>query len=678
MPLSASADVQTAWQHITDYLGRSPAACNSSSIRQDMALLPARAVYAFYEELVRTTFALKIAPALSQVPLNNATLLEVVSNLREGLARYQHCLDNLDLPRGMSIAEPFDALIRNSINRSSLRKACRDRLRTGAADVRLIAGLVECGLLETFAEEVMHLIQSEILACRSLITSGTLQGAEALFEELKASAFDRLELLGYSSNEMTLEDEVQIALTCTRIEQLFELVVDYPDSHKTLEALRSGLSGEEKLRTRLVATFVGQCEARLLHPGANTATIIDFYVSTIRAMLVLDGEGILLEHVARPIRKYLRDRGDTIRTIMASLIGEDSSLGLQLGETKAPLGMSYDPEEDLEWKPNPIDAPGDYLRGGAIDIISSLTTIYDNKDIFVRELQQLLAARLLASPSYDISRDVRDLEMLKARFGESKMAACDVMLRDIADSGRLDGMIHAADERVAERMLDGVHFFVLSRLYWPNIARSIMEEPLILPKPLQAVFQMYDELFRGIKSERRLFLLPSAGNVRLTLDFADRTLDVVVSPVHATVIYAFEGETTLQLIDIARKIGRQPVETRRLLDFWTRQGVLQVTAEDEYTILEEQPAEGFTASIGLVEMSAAEPDEEDSLEAIWPFVVAMLTNLGQLPMERINSMLGMFAGGSYTGSIDDLREFLSKKSRSGLLEFKAGQYKLPT
>jgi len=45
---------------------------------------------------------------------------------------------------------------------------------------------------------------------------------------------------------------------------------------------------------------------RLLHPGAETGDIIDFYISMIRCLRVIDPQGVLLYRVADPIRSYLR------------------------------------------------------------------------------------------------------------------------------------------------------------------------------------------------------------------------------------------------------------------------------------------------------------------------------------------------------------------------------------
>jgi len=63
------------------------------------------------------------------------------------------------------------------------------------------------------------------------------------------------------------------------------------------------------------------------------------------------------------------------------------------------------------------------------------------------------------------------------------------------------------------------------------------------------------------------------------------------------------------------------------------------------------------------------------------FIVGMLTNLGVLPVERIQSMLTMFvqAPNTYNRTAEELRTFLNEEVRKGRLEFVKGEgggYKL--
>ena len=90
------------------------------------------------------------------------------------------------------------------------------------------------------------------------------------------------------------------------------------------------------------------------------------------------------------------------------------------------------------------------------DVISTLVSIYDSKDLFVKELQVLLAQKLLQITDGNFDKEVKDfhyysirklimpclkrrnIEILKIRFGEAALQVCEVMLRDMTESRRTD------------------------------------------------------------------------------------------------------------------------------------------------------------------------------------------------------------------------------------------------
>lgn len=68
--------------------------------------------------------------------------------------------------------------------------------------------------------------------------------------------------------------------------------------------------------------------------------------------------------------------------------------------------------------------------------------IYGSKKLFVTEYRQLLAERLLNQLDFDPEKEIRNLELLKLRFDESLLHTCEVMLKDISDSKRINAHIH--------------------------------------------------------------------------------------------------------------------------------------------------------------------------------------------------------------------------------------------
>ena len=73
-------------------------------------------------------------------------------------------------------------------------------------------------------------------------------------------------------------------------------------------------------------------------------------------------------------------------------------------------------------------------------------------------------------------------------------------------------------------------------------------------------------------------------------------------------------------------------------------------------------------------MSSAQQEEAEQMRVYWKFIEGMLTNLGQLPLDRIQTML-KFAP-NYSKSIDQLNVFMEAARREGLVTVSNGMWKL--
>lgn len=88
-------------------------------------------------------------------------------------------------------------------------------------------------------------------------------------------------------------------------------------------------------------------------------------------------------------------------------------------------------ENELDWDrwmPDPIEAlhhTGLWRR--RIDLLSLLVGIYGSKKAFLVIFRNLLSERLLKQLSFDTAAQLRHLELLKLRFGESDMQECEVI-----------------------------------------------------------------------------------------------------------------------------------------------------------------------------------------------------------------------------------------------------------
>lgn len=117
------------------------------------------------------------------------------------------------------------------------------------------------------------------------------------------------------------------------------------------------------------------------------------------------------------------------------------------------------------------------------DIISILVNIFGSKDLFVSEYRALLADRILSNYSYDVSNERRYLELLKRRFGESHLHFCDIMLKDVQDSQRLNR--HIKDQLLKKEDADGscdFDAFIFSTVYWPPFKDDQVNTPKEIEK----------------------------------------------------------------------------------------------------------------------------------------------------------------------------------------------------
>merc|ERR1719495_980286 len=412
-------------------------------------------------------------------------------------------------------------------------------------------------------------------------------------------------LLTFSDNKNTEMDEYRNKLlqylyetyTKARIEQLFNIIIEFPESQPALEDLRECLTHTD-LRSHLTTNLRQVLDAKLLHPGVNTADILTAYIAAIRALRVLDGSGVVLELVCENVRKYLRTREDTVRCIVQSLIDDSATeLTEELVKTEGlRLDESFQEEDNCTdnweaWEPDPVDADPTKTSSGrrSSDIISMLVNIYGSKELFVNEYRSLLSNRLLANCSYDTEKEIRYLELLKLRFGETPLHQCEVMLKDISDSKRINSHLHSQDGGCPELQTQQfpVNSIILSGQFWPQFKAETLELPLEVRESLD----VYTKAFQTLKGNRTLHWKHHLGFANLDLEIGDKKINLTVSPVHAAIIYKFQDRGEWSATELAAALKIPVSALRRKIAFWQSQGILREMPDvaDRYQLLEEGP-----------------------------------------------------------------------------------------
>jgi len=497
-----------------------------------------------------------------------------------------------------------------------------------------------------------------------------------------------------------------------RTDELFNIIVDWDDSRGAIEDLRRYVTVPAS-RTYLTSTFCTIVSHRLLQPGASTHEILQSYISIIRAFTVLDPKGVLLDRVARPIRRYLRERDDTVTIVVAGLLAdpEDEAVaGDALVELAVEMSKSNNLKgeddaddgeldfDDLNWMPDPVDAGPEYKKSKNSDVIGSLISLFESKDVFVKEFQKILGERLLKK-EYEFDREIRVLELLKLRFGEAALQACEVMLRDIQDSRRVDTVIHKDQGLdLGDEYVPGLHSHIVSHLFWP----SLHSETFFIPPEISALQSRYSSGFETLKQSRKLTWLHALGQVTVTLDLEDRTVIEEVQTWQASVIHAFQpspagdasSPVTRTFNELLEKLEMTDALLQNALTFWIGKLVLKHTSASppSYIVLETlsdedaahpgtlsaanaAAAETATAAAAPAVLSEHEVAQE-KMEVYWQYVVGMLTNGGPMPLQQIVMMLKLTVPGGFPFGNEELKTYLEVEVRGGKLDFAGGVYKI--
>ena len=517
-----------------------------------------------------------------------------------------------------------------------------------------------------------------------------------------------------------------VALTrlgALRVDELLDMVVAWDEGENGVEDLRH-FTTSPATRTYLTTHFTEALSAKLLHPGSSTIEILHHYISIIRAFRKLDPKGVLLDRVARRVRKYLKDRDDTVAVIVGGLLSDPldangqpmpydsetlTELALELSRPDELNGTVDDNELDwdnMNWVPDPVDAAPDYMKSKNTDVVGSLTSLFESKDIFVKELQTTLADRLLRNkPSFDL--EVGVIKHLQTRFGESTLQGCDVMLRDVSDSRNVDEVIHKEQAQQQASDEPALHAKILSRLFWP----AMSDQNFRLPTPILNQQNTYEQGFETLKQSRKLTWLNSIGHVEVELHLEDRTISEEVAPYQASVIYAFQSTSSpLSVAALASQLDMSPTLVRSACIFWLSRRVLTEPTKDHFLVLETlpsdthhptatrssdvdtpmlnhhttttshpQPDPSVAAAAAAAESAAltaqkeaAESARKSKMALYHQFVLSMLTNQGAMPLPRIAMMLGIVVPGGFPFSNEELKEFLGGMVKEGVVEVGMG------
>eukprot|EP01087_Luapelamoeba_hula_P013524 TRINITY_DN385_c2_g1_i3.p1 TRINITY_DN385_c2_g1~~TRINITY_DN385_c2_g1_i3.p1 ORF type:complete len:738 (+),score=106.90 TRINITY_DN385_c2_g1_i3:2-2215(+) len=451
-----------------------------------------------------------------------------------------------------------------------------------------------------------------------------------------------------------------------RIGELFDIILDYPDSLPAMCDLKACLADNTGLLPQLFPSLIHAFSKRLLQAGVSTEQIIRTFIYTIKCLAYLDSSLLLLSTLSLPIRSYLRERDDTVRCIVSSMTEDESS---ELFAELSRIPQDGEQEQDsgaVTWTP-PLTSPSiDPLSGDkedsreSVGIIRMVVGMYGGADVFIDQYQKLLALRLLKTTDYEIEKEMQRLELLQLRFGEGRMHNIDIMLQDMSNSKRINTLVAPKVRQSSSDALP-VNATIVSPLFWPAFPRdSFQHVPCV-----QSALGKYSEEFGQLKASRKLEWVGGGrvGTVELELYLHNSTepRTFAVTPLHASVVLLFQEQEKMTLVDVVCRLGTSEDVVRAAIQFWISQGVLAEAAEPAtFCVASLESGVGVTNMVEDEDIDQQGNEEEDEAEwfMVENMVSGMLTNLGQLDAERIHMMLCMTLDGFQKHSLARLNRFL--------------------
>jgi anaphase-promoting complex subunit 2 len=522
--------------------------------------------------------------------------------------------------------------------------------------------------------------QSIVPQLRVWIKNGFCPLVELVLECLRCEQSSVLPTEVTSWQEMALS-----RLGRARVDNLFDFVMNWDKSLGAVLDIKEYLK-VAGAKQHLTSSFSQQISRRLLHPGATSTYVLNVYISIIRSFHVLEPKGVLLERVARPIRRYLKEREDTARIIISSLLTDLSDetgtkfsstsdlsyeIACEMAKPISNYGQDMDEElnwGDMNWQPLPQDASPDYKKSKVEDVIWFLLTLWERED-FINELKNIYGDHLLRCQDPEYEKEIRLLELIKVRLGDDKLQACEVMLRDVLDSKRINASIRAAtttlapafqtpdprnqDPRTPEGLqprtprprrpappaprlaaLTGqapppdpaLNAQILSSFFWP----SLRDDTFRVPSQIDALQKEYESRFERIKGMRKLRWMNALGEGSITLAFDDRTEDFDhLTPWQVSVVHAFQPQLGEEHIARKKNAGGEGISrnvsqlssmlemddalVRQALAFWVGKSVLREISPSTYTVIESLPRK--SSQLAADEDAAAAAEELANVQA---------------------------------------------------------------
>ena len=176
-------------------------------------------------------------------------------------------------------------------------------------------------------------------------------------------------------------------------------------------------------------------------------------------------------------------------------------------------------------------------------MVTLLVNLYGSKEAFLTEYQNMLAEKLVGGKPYNLDEETKNLELLKLRFGESLLQNCNIIVKDVRESRRINNNVHTTSQGSKTLMnrsfipFEKLNTTFISKGYWPI---DYSTETLKPPKLLQETFDEYAKKYSEIKDLRKVVWHHTIGYVDITISFDNGDFNFKCLPAHTIVLSYFD------------------------------------------------------------------------------------------------------------------------------------------
>ena len=231
---------------------------------------------------------------------------------------------------------------------------------------------------------------------------------------------------------------------------------------------------------------------------------------------------------------------------------------------------------------------------------------------------------------------------------------------------------------------------IVSHIFWPTLQNTQFKHHA----RIQAKLDEFSTEYGQLKNPRRLLWMNQLGSVEIELDVMEEkddgttaieTRKFTVPPLLVTLISHFEDKNVWTLGELSNETGLPAHIVQKRMSYWVNNRVIKLLpgSSIEYELATRESL--LQAEDGLKNVSSMLDDdgfgeqavsilaqEEEEMEIYESYIYGMLTNMGQLGLNRIHEMLKMYvSGGSdvkYTKTPQQLAVFLKHLCKQEKLE----------